>query len=237
LDAILENTSSNSLSVSVSIERLLATGEWEEFAADIFAEEPYPRQVRVLRLEKAQSRRIQWRPPHRLTGDPLVDGTYRVIAFVTGGQDNSGEKHVLAEFRVAENTCRTGARNDRPDVGSGGAVKCEAGLFEKAASEGLIVEVARPFVVRTLEGSIESEGGPWPHDVSVEVDLRGSDGGRPKAITKTDLEGHFKIADVPAGSYCFKASAPGWQSTVGQIVVEPKADPEARVSFRMALGV
>jgi len=42
---------------------------------------------------------------------------------------------------------------------------------------------------------------------------------------------------VPPGEYCFKATVDGWQSVVGVIVVTKSADPAARVSFEMLLGV
>jgi len=92
--------------------------------------------------------------------------------------------------------------------------------------------------VRTLEGIVTSQAGDWPDGVSVlfEIRPRADASKGPKGV-RADRRGYFKMSGVPAGEYCFKATAEGWQSVTGVIVVSPTADPASRVNFQMLLGV
>ena len=110
--------------------------------------------------------------------------------------------------------------------------------FTESPSEHMVVELEQPFRVRSVEGTITSQGGDWPEGIFVLLELRSADGGAGALKqAKTDAWGAFKIPDVPPGEYCFKATAEGWQSAVGVIVVSATADPTSKVSFEMLLGV
>jgi hypothetical protein len=113
---------------------------------------------------------------------------------------------------------------------------CGVEGFTRTASDHLIVQLQQPFRVRTVRGVITSEGGDWPPSVVVRVELRN---GRMNDIreARTDDGGRFEIRGVAEGRYCFKASAEGWQSVVGTIIVTAAANPADRVSFAMRLGV
>jgi hypothetical protein len=106
LKATIENTSNVPLSASVSVDKLLVSGEWEEYVADILAEEPFPWKVTALQLSKGQSRAIEWGPPHTAARrEPLSDGTYRLVVYVTGSHRTQGQRHVAAQFSVANEAC------------------------------------------------------------------------------------------------------------------------------------
>jgi hypothetical protein len=115
--------------------------------------------------------------------------------------------------------------------------RCGIGGFARSPSEHIVVERDQPFRVRTVEGVITSQGGDWPDGISVLFELRPTHGAGKLKQVKTDSRGSFKMPDVPPGDYCFKATVDGWQSVVGVIVVTEAADPAARVSFEMLLGV
>lgn len=78
----------------------------------------------------------------------------------------------------------------------------------------------------------------WPclAPVQITVRLTTADAGKITRV-QSDSRGFFRIPDVPAGEYCFKATAVGWQSVLGRIVVSKKAEPANRVTFVMPLGV
>jgi hypothetical protein len=125
LKATVESTSTTSLFVSLSVDRRLASGEWEEYVADMSADEPFPWKVVAFPLSKGQSRVIEWQPPHRPTGDPLPDGTYRVVAYATRSDHVQGQRHVLAEFSVVKEACNrspgpSGVRRSIPVTDSEG---------------------------------------------------------------------------------------------------------------------
>lgn len=114
---------------------------------------------------------------------------------------------------------------------------CGINSFTESPSEHIIVELDRPFIVRSVEGTIASQGGDWPEDTRVLVELRSAGGAGRLIQARADSRGLFKMPDVEPGEYCFKATVDGWQSVIGVIVVSDTADPASRVSFEMLLGV
>src|SRR5262245_44386002 len=81
--------------------------------------------------------------------------------------------------------------------------------FTKSPSEHIVVELDRPFRVKTVEGVITSQGGEWPDGVFVLFELRPNHGKSKLRQSKTDSRGSFKVSDVPPGEYCFKAAVDG----------------------------
>jgi hypothetical protein len=98
----IENTAESVFRFSTSIERLEASGQWEDYVADVFATEPFPWQVRVLRLEKHRSTTLRWNP--RRTGRELREGSYRVVVNVLTSRPPATE-YVVGRF-MATAACR-----------------------------------------------------------------------------------------------------------------------------------
>ena len=106
--------------------------------------------------------------------------------------------------------------------------------FIKSPTEQVIVELERPFEVRSIRGLITDHiGYPMP-DVLFEV--RNPTTGK-VFTTHTDHHGRFKMSSLPAGTYSFKARRSGFQSVTGRIVVSKKADRKAIIKIEMPLGV
>jgi hypothetical protein len=117
-------------------------------------------------------------------------------------------------------------------------VQCGSGRFPNTPWEHMVVELKETFRVRELAGTARSAVGEWPDGIVVTVQVRRRDSNDPVAsTTTTDIEGTFRLSNVGAGEYCFKASALGWQSVHGTIVVSPDATPAVKVEFVMPLGV
>jgi hypothetical protein len=113
---------------------------------------------------------------------------------------------------------------------------CSLDGFSESATEYMIEDLAEPFRVRAVKGTIRSAGGEWPEHVTVLVELRGPE---PKASMyrgRTDKRGRFSVANVPDGIYCFKATVAGWSSVVGKIEVSQKAPRRVHIAFVMPLG-
>lgn len=92
-------------------------------------------------------------------------------------------------------------------------------------------------MVRTIDGVIKSEAGDWPSGVQVLFEIRRSEGDSNIRRVVTDKDGKFKLGPVKKGTFCFKATATGWQSVTGTIIINPEADPKSRITFQMSLGV
>jgi hypothetical protein len=114
---------------------------------------------------------------------------------------------------------------------------CDFESFTKSASEHIVVDLDKPFRVRSVEGVIASQGGDWPDATFVTFEIRRADGTGETRSAKTDSRGFFNLPGVPTGRYCFKATVDGWQSVMGVLIVTQDADPGSRVAFEMPLGV
>jgi len=84
--------------------------------------------------------------------------------------------------------------------------------FTKSPSEHIVVELEKPLRVRFVEGVITSQSRGWPEGRFVIFELRPTRGAGKRRQVKADSQGAFKVADVPPGEYCFKA-------TVGRLAV------------------
>jgi len=108
--------------------------------------------------------------------------------------------------------------------------------FTKSPTEHIIHYVDKPIYVRKVRGHIRSAGGCWPEQVEVLFEIRGPGTSNRIRAAKVD-HGRFSMRRLAAGKYAFKATANGWQSTVGTIVVSPKSDQDATIDISMPLGV
>jgi len=109
--------------------------------------------------------------------------------------------------------------------------------FTKADPEHIIREINKPFKVCEIKGKINSEAGDWPEGTIVLFEIRKRDKNSKIKRIKTDRNGKFKIKKIENGVYCFKATADGWQSVVGIIIVSQEADPKNEITIEMLLGV
>jgi hypothetical protein len=114
---------------------------------------------------------------------------------------------------------------------------CDIGRFSTTASEHIVVEIDEPFVVRSVEGTLTSQVGEWPSDVTVLFELCAVGGAGPNRSVRTDASGRFRVRDVALGTYCFKATVEGWQSVLGVVIVSKTADRRRRIDFRMPRGL
>jgi hypothetical protein len=117
------------------------------------------------------------------------------------------------------------------------AYGCDSEAFTDAPSEHMLVELDTPFYVKAVEGVISSEGGEWPDGISVLVEIRPARGRGPTQQTDSNPDGSFRIPNVAPGEYCFKATAQGWQSVMGVIIVSRAAGASNRIRFAMPLGL
>jgi hypothetical protein len=119
-----------------------------------------------------------------------------------------------------------------------GLVKsCGIERFTKSPSEHIVVEIEKPLRVRSVQGVITSQSGGWPEGTFVIFELRPTRNRGKVRQVRTDSRGSFKIPDLPPGEYCFKATANGWQSVIGVIVMARDADAASKITFEMPLGV
>ena len=108
--------------------------------------------------------------------------------------------------------------------------------FVISPMEHIIVEKEDPIVSRDVRGILRSAGGEWPENIEIVFEIRGPS---PKATVRSvlaDPRGRFHVSGVPVGNYVFKATANGWQSIVGTIVVSKTAKAN-EVELVMPLGV
>jgi Carboxypeptidase regulatory-like domain len=108
--------------------------------------------------------------------------------------------------------------------------------FAKSPTEHIIVETKDPIVLREVQGVVRSGGGEWPENIEIVFEIRAQ---TPRAAIRTvltDPRGRFHMSHVPAGTYSFKATANGWQSVVGTIIVSRGAKAN-QIDLVMPVGV
>jgi hypothetical protein len=90
--------------------------------------------------------------------------------------------------------------------------------------------------VRYVRGTITSEVGPWPAGTPVLFQVFGP-ASRPVVRSATAAsDGTFLVNQVPAGHYCFEASANGWDPVGGLLEVSNKTPSEAAISLSLPLA-
>jgi len=108
--------------------------------------------------------------------------------------------------------------------------------FAMSPTEHIIVETKDPLVVREVQGVLRSAGGEWPENIEIVFEIRAQ---TPRATVRTvltDPKGRFHLSNVPVGTYMFKATANGWQSVVGTIIVSKGAKAN-QIDLLMPVGV
>ncbi|MGC4081279.1 MAG: hypothetical protein QM736_03975 [Vicinamibacterales bacterium] len=89
--------------------------------------------------------------------------------------------------------------------------------------------------LQRLQGTVESEAGPWPDGIEVIVQVRSETSG--KTINVRVIEGRIPATELPRGRYCFVAEAPGWQTAFGSFEGVPAAEPDQGLNVKLPLGV
>ena len=115
--------------------------------------------------------------------------------------------------------------------------RCGLDGFTPNPLEHIVDDVGAPIHVSRVRGTIRSAGGAWPRDIEVLFEIRGPGEATRVWSARADEQGRFVIRDVPAGTYCFRAMAVGWQSVVGRIVVAQGAPNNQAISLTLRLGV
>lgn len=136
--------------------------------------------------------------------------------------------------------CPLGAAMLLMTLAGGQQVKaCDANTFPADGTEHMTVEVEKAFRVRTVTGTVSSQGGEWPEGVDVLVELQSATGSGAAGTlsTRADRQGRFAIPGVAPGRYCLKVSARGWQSVVGTVVVTNREKASRAVRVTLPLGV
>ena len=109
--------------------------------------------------------------------------------------------------------------------------------FTESKAEHIINQIREPFVVCEIRGTISNDQAGWQKGSLVLFEIRGIGKNLKVKHTHTDEYGNFAMKNIPPGRYCFKATVLGWQSVMGVIFVDKKANPRNQVVFKMPLGV
>jgi hypothetical protein len=109
--------------------------------------------------------------------------------------------------------------------------------FRKSATEGTIVHLQKPFVVRAVNGVIiRSVGDESPVEGAL-FELRGPGSSVIIRSATTRSDGKFSLSRVRHGKYVFKVTAPGFQSVVGIVLVSSRAAAGQIINLSMRPGV
>lgn len=109
--------------------------------------------------------------------------------------------------------------------------------FTQSESEHIIREINKPFVVTEIKGQIQNETGIWPEGANVIFEIREKDKNSEIKKIHVGKNGNFKIKKIKSGIYCFKATANGWQSVMGVIIVSKESATKNEIEFEMLLGI
>ena len=112
----------------------------------------------------------------------------------------------------------------------------DAGQFTRARDEHIIVEIERPFRVRSVSGIVVLKGEAIPIAKTL-LEIQGA--GRNQKIRRTvsDESGRFRFRRVSPGTYRFKATLNGMQSVMGTIVVVRNGETDQEIRIEMLYGV
>jgi hypothetical protein len=109
--------------------------------------------------------------------------------------------------------------------------------FAQSESEHIIREINKPFEVTEIKGQIKNEAGIWPEEANAIFEIRERDKNSEIKKIHVDKNGNFRIRKVKNGIYCFKATANGWQSVMGIIIVSKESATKNEIEFEMLLGI
>ena len=116
-------------------------------------------------------------------------------------------------------------------------LECGLDGFTKAIDEHIIDEVEKPFRVHKIAGRIMNDTGGWPRGLPILFEIREARRDAKVRRVYADRDGNFDMKEVKEGRYCFKATVMGWQSQMGTIFVDKKADRQNRIILKLNIGV
>jgi hypothetical protein len=131
--------------------------------------------------------------------------------------------------------CSSVRQVERVDIRPG--FICGTEGFTQSPIEHIVDEIKQPIIVRAVKGQITNEQGGWPRDTSILFEIREIGGLGGTAKTYADSEGSFCLPDVAEGRYCFKITVLGWQSVIGIIQVDRRANAKDSILIVMKIGV
>jgi hypothetical protein len=110
--------------------------------------------------------------------------------------------------------------------------------FTQSPSEHIINELDEELIMPEVRGRVVGNGGPsgWPM-AGVLVEIMGPDGSEALRAAVSDAQGLFQVADVPAGRYRWKATAFGFQSAIGSLLVRPGIEAAKEWEIILYVGV
>jgi hypothetical protein len=107
--------------------------------------------------------------------------------------------------------------------------------FLKESPELNVIEVPTPFKVGSVKGLIVYGGGTQEKPVAgATFEVRDSSG-RIRSVTTND-SGEFAIPNMPPGTYDFKVTRNGFQSTIGRVVVSGRSSPNRTMKIELQIG-
>jgi hypothetical protein len=107
--------------------------------------------------------------------------------------------------------------------------------FTKSPTEHVLNVVEQPSTVRSVRGLIKFKNGSLEPLANVVFEIQGPGTDKRLRRATTDKHGRFKIGRAPLGTYKFKATLNGYQSSVGTIIVSKDADTPYASSLGMSL--
>lgn len=108
--------------------------------------------------------------------------------------------------------------------------------FTKSPTEHVLNILEQPFEVRSVKGVIEFKNGALEPLEGVVFEIQGPGMNKQIRHGKTDQQGRFRLNGLPKGSYKFKATLNGYQSSVGTILVSPNAAKSNAIKIEMRIG-
>ena len=128
------------------------------------------------------------------------------------------------------------AQQRRPELGRQRYTEGRFAGFAISPTEHIIEEVEPPLVVRKVAGILRSQGGEWPKSCEILFEIRGLSPATAVKGVLADSRGRFSLRGMSPGTYVFKATANGWQSVVGTLIVSESAK-DKEIDLTLRLGV
>ena len=108
--------------------------------------------------------------------------------------------------------------------------------FTKSPTESEIVLIKQPVTLRAVMGTVtRSVGDESPLEDAL-IELRDPNGSKVIRAAKTDRLGRFHVGGVSPGTYVFKATALGFLSVVGTVVVSSRAKKSSLLALHLEPG-
>jgi hypothetical protein len=121
-----------------------------------------------------------------------------------------------------------------PSTAQNGAT---VGDFTMSRDEHIIIQLEKPFVVRSVKGVISREQGDQGPLPGLLFEIQGPGDDKKIWRATTDEHGRFKISRVAWGTYKFKTTLDGFQSVMGTITVSKNAAKHDEIKIEVPVGV